>query len=275
MPSQTATSGHLLIVALTIALAGAVAAGCAPVRRGSAENQGVRQRLFTALMPSKLANCTLKRYGDSRDGGYLMCENHMADAQAAYSYGIEGRDQWGCDVSRQLRTTVHEYDCFNAQRPLCERGVFQFHEECIGDQALMKDRRPYDTLSNQLTRNGDAGKRLIVKMDVEGAEWASLLATPDSVLDMIDQLVIEFHGTDAATFIDTVDKLKRHFYVAHFHANNYGCDRSFAPLTSWANEVLFLNKRIGVLDASGGIPPLPHPLDAPNNPSRRDCQPIF
>jgi hypothetical protein len=112
-------------------------------------------------------------------------------------------------------------------------------------------------------------------MDVEGAEWASLLATPDSVLAMIDQLVIEFHGNDNRTFVDTVEKLKRQFYVAHFHTNNVACYQGFEPFTSWANEVLLVNKRVGVLDASGGIPKLPNALDAPNDPSKIDCQPTF
>jgi len=234
-----------------------------------------RRALFAALKPSRLANCTLKRYGSTHDGGYVMCENLMGDAKASYSYGIDGRDKWGCDVSKQLGTTVHEYDCFNLTRPSCERGTFQFHEECIGDQKSIIEGRPYDTLSNQLARNGDSGKHLIVKMDVEGAEWASLLATPDSVLDTIDQLVVEFHGSEEAEFASTIEKLKRHFYLANFHANNFLCSQTFEPFTAWANEVLFVNKRIGVLDPSGAIPNPPNALDAPNNIAAADCQPAF
>jgi hypothetical protein len=261
---------------LVIALAGAVVAGCVHANLGSStEKAGVRRNLFATFAPSKLANCTLRRYGDSHDGGYLMCQNLMGDARAAYSYGIDGRDQWGCDVSEQLRTTVHEYDCFNLTRPVCARGAFQFHEECIGDQASIKERRPYDTLSNQIARNGDSGKHLIVKMDVEGSEWTSLLATPDSLLDSIDQLVVEFHGTESPTFVDTMEKLKRHFHLVHFHANNNACDRHLTPFTSWANEVLLVNKSVGVLDASGGAPALPNPLDAQNTLAKRDCQPTF
>jgi hypothetical protein len=178
-------------------------------------------------------------------------------------------------VSSRLLAWVHEYDCFNATRPLCDKGRFLFHDECIGDKAVVADNRPFDTLANQIARNGDRGKRLIVKMDVEGAEWASLLATPDEVLDRIDQLVIEIHGTDEPRFLQTIGKLKRLFHVAHFHANNATCDPSFTPLTSWANEVLFVNKRLGILDPAGGLPTLPSPLDAPNHPQYRDCQPRF
>src|SRR5689334_15460099 len=61
-----------------------------------------QEELFAQLRPVKLQNCRLKRYGVPHDGGYLMCENLMGAATAAYSYGIDGRDDWGCDVSRQL-----------------------------------------------------------------------------------------------------------------------------------------------------------------------------
>jgi hypothetical protein len=92
---------------------------------------------------------------------------------------------------------------------------------------------------------------------------------------MIDQLIVEFHGNDGGRFIDTVEKLKRHFYLVNFHANNVACFAAVQPFTSWANEVLLVNKRIGVLESSGGIPTPPNVLDAPNVPSMPDCQPTF
>lgn len=231
--------------------------------------------LFTELTPSPLQNCTFRRYGVAHDGGYLMCENLMGTATAAYSYGIDGRDDWGCEISRQLRTAVHEYDCFNTTRPACDRGSLLFHEECVGGHARNVEARRYDTLQRQLARNKDSGKHLIVKMDIEGDEWATLLATPDSVLDLIDQLVIEFHQKGRQPLARTVRKLKRHFYVAHFHANNYACTDGLKPFTSWANEVLFVNRKIATLDKSGRSQALPHPLDSPNDPAQPDCQPAF
>jgi len=249
--------------------------GCSSGRPNRSPDLETRRKLLSALRPIRLANCTLKRYGDANDGGYLMCGNLMDGARAGYSYGIDGRDRWGCDVSQQLGTIVHQYDCFNLARFRCDAGTFQFHEECVGARTAMQDERPFDTLANQLARNGDAGKRLIVKMDVEGSEWSSLAATPDSVLASIDQLAIEFHGVNGPDFVETVEKLKRQFYVAHFHANNWSCDPQLAPLTAWANEVLLVNKRIGILAAPDAPPSLPHRLDAPSNPGGNDCQPVF
>jgi hypothetical protein len=247
--------------------------GCATLGLGTArDRREIRRELFDELRPIAITNCTLKRYGDERDGGYVMCSNLMAEAKAVYSYGISGTDQWGCDVSEQLQLTTHEYDCFDTTRPKCSRGTLQFHEECVGDRQAVISGRPYDTIEQQFVRNGDAGKPSIVKMDVEGSEWMALLATPDAVLDNIDQLAIEFHHVDDRVFVDTVKKLKQHFYVAHFHANNYACDGGVKPFTAWANEVLFVNKRLAVPSPAGDLPAPAAALDAPNRPAHRDCQ---
>ena len=192
--------------------------------------------------------------------------------RSAYSYGISGYDQWGCDVSRRLVVPVHEYDCFNAARPLCPEGRPVFHDECVAGETATIEGRPFDTPENQFARNGDAGQRLVVKMDVEGAEWDTLLRTPDAILDRIDQLTIEMHGVDQPErFLSVVRKLKRFFYVANVHFNNFSCQAGIAPFPAWAYEVLFVSKHLGVLDASApaGAPP---GLTTPNNPAWADCQ---
>jgi hypothetical protein len=275
MRRSRSRSTGLTLLAL---FASALSMSCVPgfQSRSVRETQReARLELFSDLRPSKLTNCTLKRYGDAHDGGYLLCENLLGAAQAVYSYGIDGRDKWGCDVSKQIRRPVHEYDCFNPTRPSCDGGTLLFHDECVGPHQATQKGRQFDTVSSQIARNQDDGKHLIVKMDVEGAEWASLLATPDSVLAMIDQLAIEFHHVDDWKFVATVERLKRFFYVAHFHANNYACARGIEPFTSWANEALLVSKRIGQLDPSGSLPTLPNPLDASNTVAAAPCQPAF
>jgi hypothetical protein len=108
-------------------------------------------------------------------------------------------------------------------------------------------------------------------MDVEQAEWDSLLATPVEVLDRFAQFTIEFHGTDEVRFLVTVQKLKEVFYVAHVHYNNYACSGGAPPFPADVYEVLFVHKRLADVDRSAP-PTLRHPLDAPNNPDGPDCQ---
>jgi hypothetical protein len=230
----------------------------------------VRRLLHREIQPIKLANCKLERFGEAYDGGYLVCANLLGGVRSAYSYGISGYDGWGCDVSRRLDVTVHQYDCFNLTRPVCEGGATIFHGECIGTVAGLPDGRPFDTLANQIAKNGDRGKHLVVKMDVEGAEWDSFIDAPDDVLQRIDQLVVEFHGLDQPRYLVAMRKLKQFFYVAHLHWNNYSCVGDQHPFPAWAYEILLVNKRIAVPDPSGTVV-LPHPLDAPNHQAAPEC----
>jgi hypothetical protein len=236
----------------------------------ASEAEAIRRALFKEIQPIRLANCELKRFGEPHDGGYLMCDNLLGAVRAGYSYGISGYDGWGCDISRKLGIGVHQYDCFNLTRPVCEGGLTNFHGECIAAHPKDEDGRRFDTLGNQIARNHDFGARLVVKMDVEGAEWDSFIHAPDDVLRRIDQLQVEFHGFDQVRYINAVRRLKQFFHVAHLHWNNYACVDDKPPFPAWAYEILFVNKRIAQ-PAPGAHLQLPHALDAPNNPIAPEC----
>jgi len=229
-----------------------------------------RRLLHRELQPVKLANCTFQRFGEANDGGYLVCSNLLGAVRGGYSYGISGYDGWGCDVATRLDVMVHQYDCFNLTRPRCATGMTVFHGECIGTAKEVQEGRPFDTLANQIAKNGDRAKHLIVKMDVEGAEWSSFITAPEDVLQRIDQLIVEFHGTDQTRFLVAIRRLKHFFYIAHLHWNNYACVDDQHPFPSWAYEVLMVNKRLAVLDPKGTVV-LPNPLDAPNRPGAPGC----
>jgi hypothetical protein len=251
-----------------------------PVVQQPAKVAERRQALFDMLQPVAITNCQLERFGETHDGGYLMCGNLLGGARSAYSYGIGGYDKWGCDISRRLNLPVHQYDCFNTTQPACFGGETVFHTECVGDTKTTVEGRVFDTIAHQIANNGDSSKRIVLKIDVEGAEWDSLLSVPDTILQQIDQMAVEFHWLEDEKFrwvgdekyLLVVRRLKQFFEVGHIHFNNASCIGDLAPFPSWAYEVLFVSKRLAVVDPSrhaGGL----HPLDAPNNPSRVDCQP--
>jgi hypothetical protein len=231
-----------------------------------------RQALFDALQPVALANCQLERFGETHDGGYLMCGNLLGDIQSGYSYGIAGYDKWGCDISTRFNVAVHQYDCFDTTQPVCSTGKTVFHPECVGGMTRTVEGRLFDTINNQFAKNGDRAKRIALKIDVEGAEWDSLLFTPDEIFERIDQMAVEFHRVEEEKFLSTIRRLKQFFEIAHIHFNNASCIEGLEPFTTWAYEVLFVSKRLAVVDrsrkASGQ-----HPLDTPNNPAFADCQP--
>lgn len=234
--------------------------------------RAIRVALLDELQTVTLNNCDLKRYGGAHDGGYLLCENLIRGVQAAYSYGIGDEDNWGCAVSRQFGVPVHQYDCFTAARPTCDGGRFTFHNACVGGRRETREAREFDTIAAHLAANGDAGKRLLLKIDIEGAEWDALMAAPDAVLDAIDQMAMELHGTDEARFVDLIRRLKTKFYLVNLHFNNYACTADTAPLPAWAFQVLWVHKRLGVLDPNGPSPAPLHPLNAADNADGPDCQ---
>lgn len=242
----------------------------APRKIRTREEQ-IRDHLFWSLQPVKVTNCELERFGEPHDGGYILCGNLLASVEAGYSYGISNYDGWGCDVSKQLRIPLHQYDCFDIRPPKCPGGQTIFHPECVAGSRATIDGRPFDSLEHQIAANGDGTRRLIVKIDVEGAEWDTFLQTPNEVLARIDQMAVEFHDVGEPRFVLAVAKLKESFHVAHLHFNNFSCDDALEPFTARAYEVLFVNKRIGVTDGLPA-PPGPHAVDAPNNPRAPDCQ---
>src|SRR5437588_10526177 len=177
----------------------ALGAATAVVLTGLARRAAVRklrEAILAELQPVVLTNCTFARFGSANDGGYLMCEDLIEPLDAAYSYGVGPNDDWGCDVSRRYHVPVHQYDCFDPARPTCSGGAFVFHNECVGDRTGYRKSHLFDTLENQIRKNGDTSRHLIIKMDIEGGEWDSLFAAPDELLASIPQIAMEMHGFD-------------------------------------------------------------------------------
>ena len=112
----------LLFVIVALALAALIVGDFVREERGLR----LRETILAELQPVALKNCTLKRFGSTNDGGYLMCENLIEPIDAAYSYGVGSNDDWGCEVSRRYHVPVHEYDCFDPTRPPCS-GVRRAH----------------------------------------------------------------------------------------------------------------------------------------------------
>ena len=259
-------------IALVVAAFTAAAVVLINARVHQAAGRELREIILAELQPVALKNCTLKRFGSANDGGYLMCENLIAPLDAAYSYGVGTNDDWGCEVSRRYHVPVHQYDCFDPARPTCEGGRFVFHNECIGDRSGYRDSRFFDTLENQISKNGDTGRHVIIKMDIEGGEWESLLTAPDELLASIPQLAMEMHGFDNPKILEVLRKLKRNFYLVNLHFNNWSCTSRAAPLPAWAYQVLWVNKRFGIVDPNAPVPSPMNPLNAPDSPTWPDCQ---
>jgi len=179
-----------------------------------------------------------KRYGESNDGGYVMCDDDMQLGQlkAAYSYGINGFDGWANAISEKFRIPVFEYDCTNPKQPSkCPSCDLRFNLECISSNSA-KPQGKYGTLSQHFQRNGHQGAAeasLLLKIDVEGAEWPVFAEEPPENLKKFREIIVEYHNLDQVAqhplFLRAVSNvLRAGFVVEHIHGNNR---KRVSPLT--------------------------------------------
>lgn len=207
----------------------------------------IQTQILQALKPC--AKCEApKRYGGLHDGGYAMCSELMQKGKiiAGYSIGLDGYDNWGADVSTQLKVPIYQFDCTNSAHPPCEvnQGTpmegcdFHFHDLCVAaqPQAMFAKLPPkHVTLEELLAMHGH-GKRgdtsdLLLQIDVEGHEW-ELLAEPGvaETLKEFSQISIELHDildehlyshVPPETKLKALQTLNKHFVLTHVHGNNW------------------------------------------------------
>jgi len=127
------------------------------------------------------------------------------------------------------------------------------------------------TLSATLADPAFAGRnRLIVKMDIEGAEYGAFASLADGEFARLGLLLVEFHdlGAHLAEVETLARRLARDFAVVHVHANNFGPVIDGLPQVievAWARRDLLPSGDRGTV----GELPLPG-LDQPNNARRPD-----
>jgi len=172
-----------------------------------------------------------ERIGEPHDGGYVMCTDGLDQGLVgAYSYGINGFDGWGMKVASRYNLPLEEYDCTNFQRPaVCAGCKVNFHGECILEQNG-SPKRNYKTLGQQLkeSNNGKAADRsLLLKIDVEAAEWQVFAQEPVENLRKFREIVVEYHWISEthnhALYAKAVKQIEAAgFAVTHLHGNNFG-----------------------------------------------------
>ena len=180
--------------------------------------------MVDALRLKRVKNYRLARAGRSYDGGYILIDNFYKNG-IAYSFGIRDEISWDNDVAN-CGYQIFMYDMTINDLPY-HRPEFHFFKEGIGG---VKDPiQKLDTLENFIERNGHQNRRnMILKMDVEGAEWDFLETVKSETLKQFDQIVFEFHDLvrnltieRIGKMISNLKKLNQTHQVIHIHANNH------------------------------------------------------
>lgn len=213
------------------------------------------------------------RVGEDHDGGYVMCEDGLDKGLVgAYSYGINGFDGWGMSVASQYNIPLNEYDCTNANQPaVCSGCTVHFHSECI----LNNNAPPKPTFKTFTQQFQDAGnakaadRSLLLKIDVEAAEWKVFAEEPVENMRKFRQIVVEYHWINQQEnhdlYFKAVQKIEAAgFAVTHLHGNNYGGGLQYFGEYSIPNvlEVTYVQKPAGGCAANV---PYHVPQDQTNN----------
>lgn len=223
------------------------------------------------LAPKKTEH-KLIRLGPTLDGGYLLPDD-LIGVSACFSPGVSHSAYFEDDLKNTYGINSHLAD-YSVESPPHQFTPISFTKKYLG--AYTGD--VYMTLESWVKSQWEygLGNDLILQMDIEGAEYATLLATPDSILKRFRTIIVEIHSLETWGFPQMyeianslVEKLKQHFVVVHNHPNNWGGIVSIGGvLFPRTIEVTFHRK-----DRCRHIEDqvvFPHPLDAPCGPHLPD-----
>lgn len=174
-----------------------------------------------------------ERWGGAYDGGYIGCTDSMANSGlvAAYSYGIAGTDGWGMDMAHLYGLPTYEYDCYNRNAPHpCPGCQVHFFPECIKGASEVSYNPAFKTIKQHLAANGHANAAegtLMLKVDVEGAEWTVFEQEDVETLRKFRSINTELHNLgqqfNHPQYLRAMQNLHRAGFVpAHLHGNNNG-----------------------------------------------------
>jgi len=190
---------------------------------------------------------SFERIGEHNDGGYVMCTDGLDKGLVgAFSYGINGFDGWGMAIADRYKIPLEEFDCTNPRQPVpCAGCAVHFHSECIlnekgtrnkaetnGEASTVKQlgNGRFRTLTQQLEESGNskaADGSLLLKIDVEAAEWQIFAEEPVENLRKFREIVVEYHWINKVyehpLYLKAVKNIEAAgFSVAHLHGNNFG-----------------------------------------------------
>jgi hypothetical protein len=242
-------------------------------------------KLLTVLeiMRPKASPFDFLRIGGSGDGAYLV-PNDLENVEVCFSPGVSNRKSFEDQLTNDYGIRCHMCDFSSDEAkfatPLVSgKQTFDklWLEPKNGDNAI--------DLESWIIKHGAMGcNKMILQMDIEGAEYRNILAADIDVLKLFRIIIVEVHGLSMLNSKEVLhgvispffDKIARAFTCVHIHPNNYSKvvfvgDKKID--ISDAVELTFLRT-----DAYQGCPLgdlhavlVPHPLDTTNG---KDLPPI-
>jgi len=225
------------------------------------------KRLVKALQPVK-TKYPLIRVGGNNDGGYLIPDD-LSGINTCFSPGVDVTVSF--ERALACKGILSHLADASVDGPPDNFRILSFAKKYLGP-LTDGDYISLDFWVKNKAAEGD----LILQMDIESSEYATILATPSETLKQFRIIAIEvhhanhwFHPLAWGMVKSFFDKLMADFHVVHFHPNN-NC-----PFIQ-VDEVLFPSVfeltllRKDRAKPEGFVDTFPHPLDQPNVTDRPD-----
>jgi hypothetical protein len=267
-------------------------------------SQNAPQQL-TARLPSSLRPVVLEdqqRFGSPNDGGYVVPRRLFEASETLVSCGIDFDWRFEQDVARHFpaieirsfdrstsfaralwwgvsrflyspisRKRKHMMALAKPLEYLAYRGHsrVQHQAKFIGIKASCNTVSIRDVLEMPTLRNP-----VIVKMDVEGAEYSILGALLPFTAAIVG-IIIEFHDIDERyeDFISLTKGLQQHYDVSHVHVNN--CSAITSTGLPKALEMTLVRRDLVPDRRFWDGMRYALPVDAPNDPDRPEIRIVF
>jgi hypothetical protein len=165
------------------------------------------------------------RLGNNYDGGYVIPDLPYSKLS---SFGISNNMTFDTDFVNKYKyssaylfdPTINNLPSTHDPSKICFSriglGPENMETEICGMKCNVK------TLNDIVSNESD--NKLLLKIDIEGGEFESLMNATDETLNKFMCIVVEFHwlcNEDKKQKIECFRKLNNLFYVIHAHANNH------------------------------------------------------
>jgi hypothetical protein len=165
----------------------------------------------------------LIRIGGLGDGGYLLPDD-LSGISELFSPGSNQLSNFERDIAD--RWQIKSFICDSIDEKPTDLSPFQdFTASWVGPYS---DGEKYISLEDWVREKSQTHEDLLLQIDIEGAEFQTLISTPLEILNRFRIIVIEIHFLEALknrwafelVYSPFFNKILKYFDVIHLHPNN-------------------------------------------------------
>lgn len=209
------------------------------------------------------------RLGDSHDGGYVLVDD-LNTSDVCLSFGLGDNVSFDQAIAERV-AKVHMFD-HTVESPTGMYSNQKFHK--MGLSTLPSQN--FVTLEDSI-RIAGAFEDLILKIDIEGAEWDIFSSATPELLSSFRQITVEFHHFHSIGDDELFEKMERTFEnlnsgfnLINVHINNWGKYELVKgvpfPDVIEATYIRKINSEIASQADSADL------LNSPNNPNNYEFE---